>query len=119
MKDFLNCPNCGSPVVDDHCEYCGSHFIDICNVTPGSLVFLKCQPNPREDKKFYVRAMVAALQFNTSPSYQETFTDFGGVQHVKAVSDITIDMELHGAPDRDGVIMFVKEEDNNVKNGNT
>ena len=24
MKDLLNCPNCGAPLSDDFCSYCGS-----------------------------------------------------------------------------------------------
>lgn len=28
MKELLNCPNCGAPIQDDHCPYCGSVFLD-------------------------------------------------------------------------------------------
>lgn len=28
MKDILNCPNCGAPIQDDICPYCGSVFLD-------------------------------------------------------------------------------------------
>ncbi len=28
MKDLLNCPNCGAPIQDDICPYCGSVFLD-------------------------------------------------------------------------------------------
>lgn len=28
MKDLLNCPNCGAPIQNDICPYCGSVFLD-------------------------------------------------------------------------------------------
>lgn len=28
MTDLLNCPNCGAPIQDDICPYCGSVFLD-------------------------------------------------------------------------------------------
>lgn len=28
MRDILNCPNCGAPIQNDVCPYCGSVFLD-------------------------------------------------------------------------------------------
>ena len=28
MRD-TNCPNCGAPITGDHCEYCGTVFVDV------------------------------------------------------------------------------------------
>ena len=28
MEDLLNCPNCGAPIQNDICPYCGSVFLD-------------------------------------------------------------------------------------------
>lgn len=27
-KDLLNCPNCGAPINDEQCPYCGTAFVD-------------------------------------------------------------------------------------------
>ena len=32
MKELLNCPNCGAPIEDTKCPYCGSVFIDFASM---------------------------------------------------------------------------------------
>lgn len=41
MKELLNCPNCGAPIEDTKCPYCGSVFIDFASMDM--------------DKPFYLR----------------------------------------------------------------
>lgn len=93
MKDLLNCPNCGAPIVDDRCAYCGSVFLDICGVEPGTLVYLKF--HPRQDKVAYIRARVTSLGFDISPSVP---------------MDLDIELDLRGEMDKQGRIIICKEE---------
>lgn len=32
MKELLNCPNCGAPIEDTKCPYCGTVFIDFASM---------------------------------------------------------------------------------------
>ena len=93
MKDLLNCPNCGAPIVDDRCAYCGSVFLDICNVEPGTLVYLKF--HTRRDTVAYARARVVTLRFDLSPS---------------APMDMAIELDLRGDMDKQGRVIIYKED---------
>lgn len=41
MKDLLNCPNCGAPIQDDICPYCGSVFLDWASFDVSRPTFVK------------------------------------------------------------------------------
>lgn len=41
MKELLNCPNCGAPIEDTKCLYCGSVFIDFASMDMDKPFYLK------------------------------------------------------------------------------
>lgn len=41
VKDLLNCPNCGAPIQDDICHYCGSVFLDWASIDMCKPTFVK------------------------------------------------------------------------------
>ena len=41
MKELLNCPNCGAPIEDTKCPYCGSVFIDFASMDMDKPFYLK------------------------------------------------------------------------------
>lgn len=32
MREKLNCPNCGAPIIGAKCEYCGTQFYDFADI---------------------------------------------------------------------------------------
>lgn len=111
MKDILNCPNCGAPIVDDKCSYCGAVFLDICDVSSGSLVYLKFVPDPLEKKTMYMRARVNGLNFTMRHVAERLYADMGqNVLTIARSPDIDLTIDLHGEADCHGVICYSKEE---------
>ena len=41
MKKTINCPNCGSPIQEDQCRFCGSVFLDWSIIDFDKPVFIK------------------------------------------------------------------------------
>ena len=40
-KGKTNCPNCGAPIQNDHCEYCGALLVDVCCIPENEPFYLK------------------------------------------------------------------------------
>ena len=40
-KDSYNCPNCGSPINDVICEYCGTVIYDFANLDPDKISYIR------------------------------------------------------------------------------
>lgn len=47
MKKTINCPNCGSPIQEDQCRFCGSVFLDWSTIDFDKPVFIKFKKNGR------------------------------------------------------------------------
>ncbi len=47
MKEKLNCPNCGAPITNGVCEYCGTQFYDFANIDIGKPCYLRIKFNDR------------------------------------------------------------------------
>lgn len=45
MKNQLNCPNCGAPIVSEKCQYCGTLFYDFSAIDLGKPCYLKIKYN--------------------------------------------------------------------------
>lgn len=41
MRDRTNCPNCGSPLKSDVCEYCGTTFYDLASLEDGTPCYMR------------------------------------------------------------------------------
>lgn len=41
MRDRTNCPNCGMPIVGAKCEYCGTQFYDMADISADDFCFLR------------------------------------------------------------------------------
>ena len=43
--DNLNCPNCGAPITEETCPYCGTLFVDFAAMDADKPFFLKVKHN--------------------------------------------------------------------------
>lgn len=108
MKDLLNCPNCGAPIVDDRCAYCGSVFLDVCGVEPGTIVYLKF--HPKQDKVAYVRSRVNTLSFDLDPSIHDVIGHNGRIVVAQRTFGVVVNLSLMGEMDKQGRVIIYKED---------
>lgn len=73
--DRLNCPNCGAPIVNGKCDYCGAIFLDFANINVGDLTYLNVRIN---DKILFLKTVTNSVTLNMSsescPVLEANFT---------------------------------------------
>lgn len=84
MRDRLNCPNCGAPIVGTSCPYCGSVFYDFVNIDGEKPTFIRMRWNGQ------IITMRAAMQSATITQEPYTFPE--------------VNFEFAAIPDNDGVL---------------
>ena len=47
MREKLNCPNCGAPITEEICPYCGTIFYDFANIEIGKPAALRLKTGHR------------------------------------------------------------------------
>lgn len=45
MRDKLNCPNCGAPITDTTCPFCGSVFYDFATLDDSKPTYIRMRWN--------------------------------------------------------------------------
>lgn len=74
MRDVLNCPNCGAPIVSEQCPYCGTLFYDFSAIEIGKPCFLKIK---LDNNIMLVKAISRNVDINMSSDTVEAYDTFG------------------------------------------
>ena len=90
MRDILNCPNCGAPIVSEQCPYCGTLFYDFSAIEIGKPCFLKIKWG---DNIMLVKANARNIDLNMSSDTVETY-DIFGVPICTFVTNRNIDLSM-------------------------
>ena len=69
MKDLLNCPNCGAPIQNDICPYCGSVFLDWAAFDTNRPTFVKIKDWFGHYKLFKLGIDNVSEHFDAYPTY--------------------------------------------------
>lgn len=70
MKELLNCPNCGAPIEDTKCPYCGSVFIDFASMDTDKPFYLKIK---HDGKVMTCKARIDHAELSTSWNNNEFY----------------------------------------------
>lgn len=94
---LLNCPNCGAPVQNDICPYCGSVFLDWAAFDMNQPTFVKVK-----DRRGCIRLLkIAPLSISLRQDYdyeQNRFFADDEVYHRVVSETITIEAEFEALP---------------------
>lgn len=73
MKDLLNCPNCGAPIQNDICPYCGSVFLDWTTLDMGKPAFVRIKDRHGMYRlvRLFVRDAEYVVDDNLFPYYRD------------------------------------------------
>ena len=73
MKDLLNCPNCGAPIQNDICPYCGSVFLDWTTLDMGKPTFVRIKDRHGMYRlvRLFVRDVEYVVDDDSFPYYCE------------------------------------------------
>lgn len=64
MNGLLNCPNCGAPIKNDICPYCGSVFLDWAAFDISRPTFVKIRDNQGRFLLMKVKTPHARIDIN-------------------------------------------------------
>lgn len=59
MNERLNCPNCGAPIEEEVCSYCGTVIYDFATINMDKPTYIKLRI---DDKLFIFRALMTGLE---------------------------------------------------------
>lgn len=97
MKDLINCPNCGAPIQNDICPYCGSVFLDWASFDLKKPTFVKVK-----DHFGHIRLLklgTGSIQVNSDPAEETTvYMDNRPYVLKRGLPQITIDAEFYVEP---------------------
>ena len=99
MTSTDNCPNCGAPIENDICPYCGTLIWDFATIDLHKPRWIKVE---YAGKIMMVRAMLTTLTMNMNQPIITTFADQKLIW--AEVPRNEIDMHFVVMPDDDGII---------------
>ena len=72
MNEILNCPNCGAPVTDEKCEYCGTVIYDFSVIDINKPSYIKIRFN---GKLLMFQAILKSAVINTEHYFDHYYSD--------------------------------------------
>lgn len=103
MKELLNCPNCGAPIEDTKCPYCGSVFIDFASMDMDKPFYLKIK---HDGKVMTCKARIEHAELSTSWNNNIFYSD----ADERVLNTIMRRLDVQMVIDEDDGV-FVKEYD--------
>lgn len=90
-NDSLTCPQCGAPIEDEKCPYCGVVFYDFACCDTRRPFFLKIK---RDDQIHIFKVQMAECTVKYEPNETQLWSD-DRIFEVVRRPDIDIDMHFH------------------------
>lgn len=92
MNNKTNCPNCGAPIKDLYCEYCGTRVVDLSYIDLNKESYFCIIYN---DQKYFIKAFPTT--FTITQSLTEVPYNYGNFGRMLAHPVINIDLSLQGS----------------------
>lgn len=105
---MLNCPNCGSPIVGDKCQYCGTEFKDWTDLDFINPVYFKIKS---KNKIVMVRAVPKNIELNYQHEPCNFYAD-NVVYHSTYLDSLKMNVEFECVRnDRGNLYETIEEKD--------
>ena len=89
---MTNCPNCGSPISGVQCEYCGTTFLDLVDVSAGGRCIVRLRHGSNViTGEMYVNSIDAEVQY-ADPVFGRDFT--GRLHRIEKASAPLVKMNM-------------------------
>ena len=97
MRDVLNCPNCGAPIQDDICPYCGSVFLDWATFDLKRPTFVKVKDH--QGRILLMRLSTPSIRITIdSPEQTYFYADNSSIYCINKPADPKIEAEFNVIP---------------------
>lgn len=101
MREKLNCPNCGAPITETICQYCGAVFYDFAAFELGKPTYVRV----KHDGTYGIfRAILTDITLEA----RTTNMFYSDNNIVSTIQDKTLDMSMQLIPDDRGIYLHQK-----------
>ena len=108
MTTWENCPNCGAPIKDDVCTYCGTLIYDFATIDLNQPRWVKLKLN---NKIVTVRAMLTNMKVTNMNSIPTTFYEDTSIYVYRQPPGYEIDLHMVVMPDDEGTMAKIIDND--------
>lgn len=107
MRDKLNCPNCGAPIIGVKCDYCGTLFYDFANMELNKANYLRMKI---ENNLWIFKAVPTEIELEHTSTEDSAYMN-GKQLTIKRTSDysVTIKMKIV-ANDKDVLLEIIERK---------
>lgn len=96
MRKQLNCPNCGGPITQEQCPYCGTMFYDFSAIEIGKPCYIKIKHN---SQLILVKAIANNVECRMYADTYDCVDDLGNIMYsFPANRNIDFSMDFHCVP---------------------
>lgn len=100
-----NCPNCGAPIEQDICPYCGTMIWDFATIELNEPRWVKIK---HDGKIYMVRAKMTSLRVENKSEPTMFYADSRAFRLYNG-PDYEIDLHMVVVPDDEGILAKIKE----------
>lgn len=104
MRERLNCPNCGAPIRDTECPYCGTLFYDFASIDLEKAAYIRVK---RGDELITAKAQCTNCRIDLDSQYVSYYAD-NEVYRVECEPSMTVDLSFDVLVDN-GVLMTLRK----------
>ena len=102
MRKELNCPNCGAPITDIQCAYCGTMFYDFATMEVGKAQAVRFKYG---DNHLVFNAVVDEYEVSMKSQEDVFYCDNTKYYYMPQPNDFEINLKLRTIPDDKGVFL--------------
>lgn len=96
MNGLLNCPNCGAPIQNDICPYCGSVFLDWAAFDISRPTFVKVRDS--QGRFLLMKVKTPHVRIDINQDVEEFYADNRKYFQVTASPNITLNADFVAEP---------------------
>ena len=101
MREKLNCPNCGAPITDIQCAYCGTMFYDFATMEVGKPQAVRVKYGDQHlTFNAYVKDFEVSMKSNAECFYADNIKCYA-----TSYNNFEINLTLESMPDDKGVFL--------------
>ena len=102
-----NCPNCGAPINEVVCPYCGTVFYDFTAIDSEKPTYIRMN---MDGKQFVFKALMVSANIDLKQDEYPLFADIFADNRIVSTNSAMVSIEFMILQDDEGVLMKVREK---------
>ena len=104
MRERLNCPNCGAPIIDTECPYCGTLFYDFASIDLDKPTYIRIK---RGNELITAKAQCTEFKLDWRNEREKFYAD-DCVCHVERETSMSVEMCFDVLKTENGALLTLR-----------